>query len=567
MAMAMIQVAQHAEFQTSVFNQSKYAAIRYQAIPLDLFSTDMLNEILKAFGEEPGQKPKETTERDFLINEIKANCNKRQWDCDSNFLLVIGLGRGQLIHGLKLAEPDKADMNEQEDRVRELIARSPNLLCILDTDIVAMIAQTYNISEPTVLRRQQSENGTILSNSEELQKLTELMRTLKTKLSKAKHINTIQARHIRKQETLHDQLCYEYDSLRNHMERLSVTPGSDKTERQSIHTLEFINNSTPQPSDNASVNSLQKQIKAKHKLMKRIKRKLKLSQTRNKHLEKLLSENSRRTEPLEDHASVQEDEVTSMTDESMTPRQQNRPSRPYKAWTLKMLNIQKYSPERSDIITHVERVAKILEEADVRPESQKIRLLVASFESEYDHYDRAIGNRKRRNFRKYCKQFVKITSDKVRTSSDRFMQCDRRRGEDILRFFFRLCDLFKSSKGLMGDDWQEDPVHTSHIYTKLYGSLYESEKTELERKLDRSLEQGTLTVTRLKREIVEINKKDVEAGRWMEIETETSGRHALLPLQTNDTPNREEDMTSIISDEHPEDTIMDINEFSTDSDE
>ena len=91
-------------------------------------------------------------------------------------------------------------------------------------------------------------------------------------------------------------------------------------------------------------------------------------------------------------------------------------------------------------------------------------------------------------------------------ASDRFMQCHRQRGEDILRFFFRLCDLFKSSKGLMGDEWQDDPTHSSHIYTKLYDSLYEGEKNELEWKLDKYLERGTLTVARLMKEVIKLNK-------------------------------------------------------------
>ena len=180
--------------------------------------------------------------------------------------------------------------------------------------------------------------------------------------------------------------------------------------------------------------------------------------------------------------------------------------RSYKAWTLKMLNIQKYDPERMDIITHVERVTRILEEVEVTPESQKIRLLVASFPTSMDYYEQAVSNESRKNYRKFSQELVKIMGSKVRVASQRFMQCHRKRGEDILRFFFRLCDLYKSSKGLMGDEWHLNPTHVSHIYSLLYHGLYNEEQLRLDEKLDKQLERGILTVARLKKELIEINK-------------------------------------------------------------
>ena len=171
-----------------------------------------------------------------------------------------------------------------------------------------------------------------------------------------------------------------------------------------------------------------------------------------------------------------------------------------------MLNIQKYDPERMDIITHVERVTRILEEVDVTPESQKIRLLVASFPTSMDHYEQAVSNESRKSYRKFSQELVKIMGSKVRVVSQHFMQCHRQRGEDILRFFFRLCDLYKSSKGLMGDVWQKNPFHVSQIYCKMHEGLYNEEQMRLDEKLDNLLEKGTLTVARLKKEVIEINK-------------------------------------------------------------
>ena len=221
----------------------------------------------------------------------------------------------------------------------------------------------------------------------------------------------------------------------------------------------------------------------------------------------------------------------------LRPEESSDRPRPYKAWTLKMLNIQKYNPERTDIITHVERVTRILEEVDVTPESQKIRLLVASFPTSMDHYEKAVSNESRRSYRNFSQELIKIMGSKVRIASHRFMQCHRLRGEDILRFFFRLCDLYKSSKGLMGDEWQDDPSHSSHLYTKLYGSLYEGEKNELERKLDRYVERGTLTVARLKKELIEINKM---ASNKVRGEIPNTNQNTIMAVEAVEKSPKEE---------------------------
>ena len=120
----------------------------------------------------------------------------------------------------------------------------------------------------------------------------------------------------------------------------------------------------------------------------------------------------------------------------------------------------------------------------------------------------------------------------MRVASDRFMQCHRRRGEDILRFFFRLCDLYKSSKGLMGENWQENPTHVSHVFCKLYEGLYEEERVYIDRKLDKYLERGTLTVARLKKELIEINKMSSHKIRG-EIPNPLS--KAVMALETSPT--------------------------------
>ena len=218
MAMAMIQVANHADFKASFCYESNGAAIRHQAVPLERFSEKMLNKILEAFGEEPEQTFTEgMTERDFLINEIKANCNKRQWDCASNFLLVIGLGRGQLIQSLKLADPDNADLDEQEERARMFIAQHSKLLCILDTDMVTMTAPKDSGLEPTVSLQEQLVSRSDPDNEGRLERLTAMVEHLQQDLIQIQNVNIEQAEQIRRQGALYDQTRDKYIVLQKQL--------------------------------------------------------------------------------------------------------------------------------------------------------------------------------------------------------------------------------------------------------------------------------------------------------------------------------------------------------------
>merc|ERR1711911_305588 len=98
----------------------------------------MLNEILRALGGYPAQTlPEDTTGRQFLLNEIEAAMNKNKWENDTNYFLVVGGGKGQLIHGLQ--QVGLGNLEEQEEKARILIARYPKLLCVIDTDITSVL--------------------------------------------------------------------------------------------------------------------------------------------------------------------------------------------------------------------------------------------------------------------------------------------------------------------------------------------------------------------------------------------------------------------------------------------
>ena len=647
----MIRVSNHEDFQNAVFDESTYSQIRYQAIPSNLFTIPMLKKILTAFGRYPEQILQEdTNEKIYLLNEIEVAVNQFKWQSDKNFFLIVGRGRGQLIHGLQQA--DSENLEEQEETARTMIAKYPRLWCIIDTDI--MPSGDSGLGPPNI-PNSTNEPKDERPEKEELAVLTETIENLKNEIAHAKNVNQAQAEQIQQQGISYDQARQNYQTLQSKIAAENKNPESrtfddhqyereteenyeepdktpipsgngddvaeqsselqsryshlnrppsittedlqathDRTNRRTRSLTSFQRRSeadTPyrrndisrkdvyrppslrqhqfenrQPAEIGehqnpqSVQILQKELHLARTALSRTQELLKRSRGWGRYALDQLNGGRRTVTPPdsdEENASVHAFRILpSLEDHTCSKRKSQRiqplesseedliegnspflqrPIR-YKAWTLKMLNIQKYNPEQMDIISHVEKVTKILDEADVKPESQKIRLLEASLPHHFDHFEKAVSSRHRQNYRRFSQELVKIMGSKVRVASCRFMECHRQRGEDILRFFFRLCDLFKSSKGLMGDQWQDDPQNSSHIYTLLYEGLYESEKSKLERKLDKYLERGTLTVTRLKKELIEINKMASD-----KIKGEIPVSKAIMAVETRNKQYNEED--------------------------
>ena len=418
-------------------------------------------------------------------------------------------------------------------------------------------AQNANAAQAEPIRQELASN----KNQNGLKELQTMVTSLKLTLLRANKIIENQANELHLQQRQYESLMTDTIYLRNQIalqneqmpgtEYGTLTPPLSEDE-QCRRPDESINQSPLRPASRISRGSnSDRNGSLRNTNRKQAKNLYHIPLQHGEH--RIKKRPRRRKLPLE-RRELQDPTISSTTSPS---RGDQEIRRPYKAWTLKMLNIQKYNPERTDLITHFEQVTRILEEVDVRPESQKIRLLVASFPPEMDHYERAISKHKRKNYNTFSKELIRIMNDKVRTGSEKFLNAYRRRGEDILRFFFRLCDLYKSSKGIMGNEWQDEPVHTSHIYTKLHGSLYEDEKSELERKLDRYVERGTLTVARLKKELIEINKMASD-----KINAETSSRHALLHIDAEDIEQHQQN--EIEKQEETGEQIMDYTETSSD---
>ena len=479
----MIRVSSHEEFQNAVFNKPFFGQMKYLAIPSNTFTTAQLKEILGAFrGNQAENSPNQMLD---LLHAIQNAAEDNNWYFSNQYLVVASHGRGSIFKELAQSKTKNIEL---EETARQLIQRHRNILCLIDTDILPMDSdgpETRSELDPST-----NDKMNIIIDQIRLQNET-----------------------IRQQEALLNQVRDEYSALQYQLDirkqEISLTPPDSDEEISSIQSYQ----KSPFLDDETCSNIMPK---------------------RRKPLE---------TPPHQDGSVIPVWRRLSSEVNQMERGTVQRPRR-YKAWTLKTLNIQKYDPEQMDIITHVERVTRILEEVNVKPESQKIRLLLASLPSTMDHYEKAVPNRHRNDYTRFSRELVKIMGNKIRVASERFMQCHRQRGEDILRFFFRLCDLFKSSKGLMGDEWQDDPTHSSHIYTKLYDSLYEGEKNELEWKLDRYLERGTLTVARLMKEVIKLNKLSRNKVRG---ETPTSNPVMTVEATNNIDQEDENEKTYAVS--------------------
>ena len=470
----MIRVSSHEEFQNADFDKPSFGQLKYQAIPSNTFTVAMLKQILEAFPNNQAQNsPNKILD---LMHAIKNAAEENNWHFSNEYILVGG--RGHLYHQL-LAQFKPENIHDYEEMANTLIQRHPNILTVLDTDVKSMD------SDGTGTRPDLDP-----SPNDKLNILTDAVEAVRNELAEIRQHNNLQNAKIRQQETLYNQVRGECSTLQDQLyarrKEVTLTPPDSDEEMSSIQcyqTSQFLEDKT-----------------CSNRKPYRI-RPLENTPSFNPRPSRSQPTTGGREDP--GNRGLSSEEINHM-EHSMSSQN----PRAYKAWTLKKLNIQKFDPEQMDIISHVEKVTKILEEVNVRPESQKIRLLVASLPTTMDHYEKAVPSRYKQNYHRFSRELIKIMGCKVRIASHRFMECHRRRGEDILRFFFRLCDLFKASKGLshIGHEWETNPKFTSLIYTKLYENLYTEEQTELERRVDRFVESGTLTVARLKKQIIHINK-------------------------------------------------------------
>ena len=176
--------------------------------------------------------------------------------------------------------------------------------------------------------------------------------------------------------------------------------------------------------------------------------------------------------------------------------------------TPKNFGLSIFDEDSGDLLTHIEEVNRCAEEAGEMgaTEFQKIRLLMMSLPKEMKYVESFVPTAKKNEYKDFSEEVVKILSDKIRTVMNKFIDTQRGPGESILKYFNRITQMYKNSNALVGTDWEMDSGHVTGVYTKVYQALYDGEKNELDRRLDGKLENRSLTVCELKRELVDIHK-------------------------------------------------------------
>ena len=310
----MIRVSSHEEFQNADFDKPSFGQLKYQAIPSNTFTVAILKQILEAFPNNQAQNPPNKILD--LMHAIKNAAEENNWHFSNEYILVGG--RGHLYHKL-LAQSKPENIHDYEEMANTLIQRHRNILTVLDTDVKSID------SDGTGTRPDLDP-----SPNDKLNILTDAVEAVRNELAEIRQHNNLQNAKIRQQETLYNQVRGECSALQDQLyarrKEVTLTQPDSEDEFSSIQCL----------------NSPFLDDKTCSKIMPK----------RRKPLE---------TPPRQDGTEIPVWRRLSSEVNQMERGTVQRPRR-YKAWTLKMLNIQKYDPEQMDIITHVERVTRILQE-------------------------------------------------------------------------------------------------------------------------------------------------------------------------------------------------------------
>ena len=203
----------------------------------------------------------------------------------------------------------------------------------------------------------------------------------------------------------------------------------------------------------------------------------------------------------------------------------------------KQFGLSEWKPELMDINMHLSKVNQAVWEARElgATESQLIRFLMRTIPETYSYLEHFIPADCQSTYEKFSSELVKTLSDRVQTQMKNFIEAQREPGEEVLRYFFRLLILYKSSNRLDGDQWMSDRCHTIAIYSKIFESLPWEVKPELTRRIEDELENNTLTIEKLKTKVTTVGKL---AQRYIKKET-NSLRNEINAMATSE--DEEED--------------------------
>ena len=170
-----------------------------------------------------------------------------------------------------------------------------------------------------------------------------------------------------------------------------------------------------------------------------------------------------------------------------------------------------WNPLTTDIYVHLDKALKAGREAlNVGATHTSVtRMILNSLGSNCDHVENFIEGADQMSLEKFSEAIGKILGKKSSVQMQSFLTAQRRSGEDLLAYFFRLQMLYRSSNKLTENSgWEEDPTHAMSFYSKIYDACYQAQKTELIRKTEELLEKGNLTLPKLKGILIDVNKID-----------------------------------------------------------
>ena len=177
---------------------------------------------------------------------------------------------------------------------------------------------------------------------------------------------------------------------------------------------------------------------------------------------------------------------------------------------LSNFGLNTWNPLTTDLQVHLETALKAGQEAlHVGAAKTSIRrMILNSLGEKYRYVEGFLKDvsSSENSIEQFTNEIAKVLGKKPSVQMHDFLSAHRKSGEDLLAYFARLCRLYKASANFNNDKWEDDPSHTMSIYSKIYESCYNEQKSEFIRKTEESLGKRTLTLPELRSVLIDVNQ-------------------------------------------------------------
>ena len=183
--------------------------------------------------------------------------------------------------------------------------------------------------------------------------------------------------------------------------------------------------------------------------------------------------------------------------------------RQFRIFKPKDFGLSTWNPAEMDINTHLDIVAKCVDEARSMgaTETNLIRLLIRTMPEDYQFLNEFITSEKRNNYETFAAEVSRVLSERALVQMTTFLSASKKPGEHILAYFYRIATLYRSSNRLDKNTWNNDSTHVLPVWAKMNEALSADKRGELMRRLEQKRsEKGQITMNVFKKQIVEISK-------------------------------------------------------------